>query len=110
MTKPIDPQACLRRMWERAPKLAQARGNLAFVEKFRESLKAQIMRSSDAPSIAAKEIEALSHADYIAHIKGLEAATEEYERLRWEMVIDQAAVDVWRTQEASNRGMDRGTQ
>ena len=32
------------------------------------------------------------------------------EAARWRMVTAQAAVEVWRSMEASNRGMDRGTR
>ena len=37
-------------------------------------------------------------------------AVEAEEAARWRMVTAQAAVEVWRSMEASNRGMDRGTR
>ena len=50
-----------------------------------------------------------SHADYIKLLEGLREAVETEERLRWEMVAAQARVEVWRSQEASNRAMDKIT-
>jgi len=40
-------------------------------------------------------------------IKGIGAATEKAEGLRWGLVAAQARVDVWRSLEASNRQMDK---
>ena len=47
---------------------------------------------------------------YLTHLEALKAAVEQEEALRWRMVTAQAAVEIWRSQEASNRGMDRGTR
>jgi hypothetical protein len=43
-------------------------------------------------------------------LDGLKEAVEEAERLRWMLVAAQARIDVWRSQEASNRNIDRNTQ
>ena len=42
-------------------------------------------------------------------VKGLEAAVKQEEELRWALVSAQARIDVWRSQEASNRTMDKIT-
>lgn len=110
MTKPIDPQSAIETMWKTAPRLAKAKGELTYMEEYKRSLKAILMKSSGEKTSAAQETEAYSHPDYIKHLAGLQAATEVYEALRWQMVALEAAVDVWRTQEASNRRIDRATQ
>jgi hypothetical protein len=43
-------------------------------------------------------------------LEGLRVAVEEEERLRWLMVSANLKVDVWRTQESSNRRIDRAHQ
>ncbi len=52
----------------------------------------------------------MAHPEYQALLKGLQAAVEKAEELRWKLIAAQARVDVWRSQEASNRTMDRVTQ
>ncbi len=107
MSDPIDPQKHLKRMWDNAPKLAKAKAERVYMEEYRKTLKALLMRESTAKSMAEQERDAYAHDTYITHIKGLQAAVEAEELLRWRMVTDQASVEVWRSQEASNRTMDR---
>ena len=96
-------------MWENAPKLAAAKANRVYMEEFRKTLKAQLMKDCGESSVGAQEREAYASDIYVGHLKGLQAAVEAEETLRWQMVTDQAAVEVWRSQEASNRTMDRST-
>ena len=56
---------------------------------------------------AAAEIEAYADAAYVEILKGLAAAVEQEETLRWGLVSAQARIDVWRSTEASNRAMDK---
>jgi hypothetical protein len=79
------------------------------MEEYRKSLKAILMKQSLETAVNAQEREAYSHADYIKLLEGLREAVETEERLRWEMVAAQARVEVWRSQEASNRAMDKIT-
>lgn len=110
MREQIDPQKHLRRMWETAPKLAQAKANRVYMEEYRKTLKATLMRESPAKSMAEQERDAYLDDAYIQHLKGLKEAVEAEELLKWRMVTDQASVEVWRSMEASNRTMDRSTQ
>jgi hypothetical protein len=110
MDEPIDPQKHLRRMWENAPRLAEAKANRIYCEEFRKTLKAQLMKSSGLEAIGAQEREAYAHPDYAAHLEALKEAVQIEETLRWRMVTDQASVEVWRSMESSARLMDRGTQ
>jgi hypothetical protein len=110
MIEAIDPQKHLRRMWEAAPKLAQAKANRVYMEEYRKTLKALLMKASSAKSGIEQEREAYAHSDYAAHLSGLREAVETEELLRWRMVTDQASVEVWRSQEASNRSIDKGAR
>ena len=110
MSEGIDPQKNLRRLWESAPKLAKAKAERIYLEEYRKTLKALLMSRSGAKSAAEQERDAYAHPDYKTHLEGLKTAVEAEELLRWRMTTDQAAIEVWRSQEASNRAMDRGTQ
>ena len=113
MSEPkIDPQLALRRMWENAPALARAKAERVYLEEYRKSLKAILMQKAQqagAKSSAEQERDAYAHNDYQIHLAALRDAVEAEELLRWRMVKDQAAIEVWRSQESSARAMDRGT-
>jgi hypothetical protein len=109
MSKPIDPQAALESMWKTAPLLAKAKAERVYLEEYRKSLKAILMKGSNENSAVMQEREAYAHPDYISHLAGLQAAVEQEETLKWRMIASQAAVEIWRSQEASNRNMDRSS-
>ena len=93
-------------------KYAEAKAHLSFVEEFRKSKKAMLMKhamTNGVKTVAAAEIEAYAAMEYIEHLKAIEQATEQAEALRWGLVAAQARVDVWRSLEASNRNIDRAT-
>lgn len=92
-------------------KYAEAKGRRVQLEEYRKSLKAMCMKKAladkRATSAAAAEMEAYADESYIEFCKGLAVATEEEEALRWGLVSAQARIDVWRSQEASNRAFDK---
>jgi len=92
-------------------KYAEARAHRVYLEEYRKSQKAMLMKSalSDgrAKSAAVAEIEAYADSAYIEVLKGLESAVEAEETYRWGLVSAQARIDVWRSQEASNRAFDK---
>jgi hypothetical protein len=110
MVKPIDPQAAVEAMWKAAPALAKAKAERVYLEEYRKSLKALLMKASDESSAVGQEREAYADPQYLEHLKALRVAVEEEETLRWRMVTYEAAVEVWRSQEASNRATDRATR
>lgn len=103
----IDPLLALDFLRDNAIKLAQAKANRVYVEEFRKTLKARLMKSSGQEAIGAQEREAYAHDSYAQHLKAFEAAVEAEESLRWLMVAAQAKIDVWRSLNASNRAIDR---
>lgn len=111
MKKPrtIDPHDAVDFLLSNAEKLAQAKANRVYMEEFRKTLKAKLMKSCGVDAIGAQEREAYAHADYESHLGGLKSAVEIEESLRWKMVAAQARIEVWRSQEASNRAADRAT-
>lgn len=98
-------------LYTHGAKFAEARSHRVFLEEYRKSKKAMLMKAalSDgrAKSAAVAEIEAYADPAYIEVLKGLEAAVEAEETYRWGLVSAQSRIDVWRSQEASNRAFDK---
>lgn len=110
MTDFRDPNKAVDFILQTAPKFAAARAQRVYLEEFRKSKKAILMGQSAEKSAVAREQFAYAHAEYIELIEGLKAAVEEEEGMRWQLVAAQARVEIWRTQEASNRAQDRSTR
>ena len=106
----VDPHKSIDYMIKNAKAYAQAKAEVTYLTEFRKSKKAILFANSMGNTIADKEAYAYSHPEYLELLDGLKAAVEEAERLRWMLVAAQARIDVWRSQEASNRGLDRITQ
>ena len=106
----LDPQKSLEAMHATGPVLAQARADRVYAEEYRKSLKAILMKEHAALPAVAQEREAYADQRYLAHLEALKVAVEAEEAARWRMVTAQAAVEVWRTLSANDRGMDRGTR
>lgn len=106
----IDPHDAVDYMYRQAPKYAQAKADRIYMEEFRKSKKALLMKGCGESSVAAQEREAYSSAEYIAHLDGLRAAVEVEETLRWGLIAAQARVEIWRTESANNRSIDRAAQ
>ncbi len=103
----IDPLSSLTTMDRIGPLLAKARAERVYCEEYRKSLKALLMADSAGTTAVAQERDAYGSQRYRDHLAALKAAVEQEEMLRWQMVTAQAAIDVWRSQEASNRNQDR---
>ena len=106
----INPHKAINFMMENAKAYAQAKAEVTYLEEFRKSKKAMLYGSAMGKTVTDRENQAYSHPEYLELLEGLKAAVEEAERLRWMLVAAQARIDVWRSQEASNRGLDRNTQ
>ncbi len=92
---------------------AEAKAQVTYLTEFLKSKRAILTKEAMAKgskSVAAAEIEALSHPEYITLLEGLRDATKTAEGLRWGITAAQARIDVFRTTEASNRRMDRVAQ
>ena len=105
-----DPNKAVDYIIKNAPLFANAKANRVYIEEFRKSKKALLMAQSTESAANAREQFAYSHPEYVELLQGLKAAVETEERLKWEMVAAQARIEIYRTQEASNRMMDRSTR
>lgn len=106
----IDPQRAVDALVQMAPKHAEAKANRVYLEEYRKSLKALLMSRHQGIPIAAQEREAYAHPEYMDHLKAMQHAIQEEELLRWRMVAAQARIEVWRSQNANNRGQERATR
>lgn len=104
-----DANEAIDFIYKNATPYAQAKANRIYLEEFRKSQKALLMAESDAGTAVAREQYAYSHPAYLELLDGIKAAVEAEETLRWQMVAAQARVEVWRSEEASARAMDRAT-
>lgn len=110
MTEPIDPNKAIDFLLKNAEKYAQAKAQRIYLEEFRKSKKALLMNESTEKAANAREQFAYSHPDYIGVLDGLKSAVETEEMLKWHQIAAQLRVEVWRSQEASNRGIERATR
>lgn len=110
MTRQLDPHEAINFMIKNAEAYAQAKANVTYLEQFRKSKKAMLFAVATGTTVADKEYFAYRHPEYLEVLDGLKEAVEEAERLRWMLVAAQARIDVYRTQEASNRSIDRAVK
>ena len=104
-----DPHAAIDYIIKNAGRFAKAKSERIYIEEYRKSLKAILMKQSGQTVIAAQEREAYAHKDYEALLAGLREAVETEEKLRWDLIAAQARVEVWRTEQANNRSQEKLT-
>lgn len=98
-----NPHDAIDYIIKHAKRFAQAKADRIYLEEYRKSLKAFLMKQSMEMAIGAQERDAYAHPDYVELLQGLKAAVETEEKLRWDLIAAQARVEVWRSQEATNR-------
>ena len=98
-----DPNEAVDYIFKNVKKIAKAKAERIYLEEYRKSLKAILMKRSVENAIGAQERDAYAHDEYLALLQGLKAAVEVEEELRWALIAAQARVEIWRSQEATNR-------
>jgi glycerol-3-phosphate cytidylyltransferase-like family protein len=68
------------------------------------------MAESTETTMAGKEMYAKAHPDYIAILLGIKQAIEQEETLKWELISAQATIEIYRTESANNRSIDKALQ
>lgn len=108
--KDYDPNDAIDFIFKTAPAYAKAKGELAQLEAFKSSLKAIKMAQTDEQSLGAQEREAYRSQEYQDLCKAIGAATEQTEALKWQLEAARMRFELYRTQEASNRHIERLTK
>jgi hypothetical protein len=104
-----DPNEAIEYIFRCGKAYAKAKAERTYIEEYRKSLKAILMKRSRETAVNAQERDAYSQDEYVALLEGLRAAVEAEEEIRWGLVAAQARIDVWRSQEASARQEVRAT-
>ena len=110
--KLIDPQAAVDFMIAKSKAYAQSEANKVYMEELRKTIKAEQMIEAENmghKTAAMQEREAYASKRYKDHLEALKQAVEKRERLRWMLIAAQARIEVWRSQEASNRHVEKAT-
>jgi hypothetical protein len=94
MERDIDPHRAVDYIRDNGQFYAKAKADRIYMEEYRKSLKAILMKRSMETAVNAQEREAYSHPEYLDLLKGLREAVEAEEKLRWDMVAAQARVEV----------------
>lgn len=102
-----NPELAIEYIFKHGKRYAKAKAERVYLEEYRKSLKAIIMKRSLESAVNAQEREAYSDPEYVELLKGLKAAVEVEEEIRWGLVAAQARIEVWRSMEATNRVTDR---
>jgi len=108
-TKEIN--AAVDYLYTHGAKYAEAKAHRVYIEEYRKSQKAMLMKQAlvegRAKTSAAAEVEAYADPTYLQILEALKQAVENEEKFRWGLISAQARIEVWRSTEASNRVMDR---
>lgn len=113
--KLIDPQAAVDYMIAKSGEYAEAEAHKIYMEELRKTIKAEEMKAAESrgngeyKTAAMQEREAYASPRYKAHLEAIKEAVERREKLRWMLIAAEARISVWRSQEASNRNIDRMT-
>ena len=86
---------------------AQAKANRVYVEEFRKTLKAQLMKEHGSLSAVLQEREAYSDPRYVEHLEAIREAVAQDEQHRFMRIAAEAKIEAWRTQSSNIRGMER---
>jgi len=82
---------------------AQARADRVYVEEYRKTLKAQLMKEHAGLSAVLQEREAYSDPRYVAHLEAIKEAVRADEFARFMRIAAEAKIDAWRTQSSNSR-------
>jgi hypothetical protein len=105
----IDPTKAVNFIIQNASKFAKAKSERVYIENFLRSKKSLLMGESPEKTMAGKEKDAYAHSDYIDLLFALKEAIEVEEQLKWQLTAAQIKVEIWRSQEATNRSQEKLT-
>ena len=100
------PEDAAQSIRDRAPLYGEAKAQRVYLEEFRKTKKALLMKDALARGIdsaVAQEREAYAHIEYADLLKGLMIAIEKEETLKWMLTAAQMKADIWRSEQASER-------
>jgi hypothetical protein len=111
-TEEINPNAAVDFLLKNAGLFSKAKAERIYLEEFRKSKKALLMQEAlfrGVEAISAQERDAYAHPDYKNLLEGLKEAVEIEEKLKYQLIGAQLRVDIWRTNQANNRFIEKST-
>lgn len=108
-----EPNKAVDYILKNSAEYAKAKSQRVYLEEFRKTKKALLMKDALANGIEAanaQEREAYAHPEYQELLKGLAEAIETEETLKWNLEAARMRTDIWRTEQANNRTIERVTQ
>lgn len=109
----MRPEDAAQAIRDKAPAYGEAKAQRVYLEEFKKSKKALLMKDALTLGIEAanaQEREAYAHPSYQQLIRGLAEAIEKEETLKWEIEAARLDIEIWRSREATNRNQDRAHQ
>lgn len=101
-----DIERIMQEYRDRVGEYAKARARRTYIEEFKKSKLALLMRQADRDgfkSVNSQEREAQASDEYVELLGALETAVESEERLRYELRSLEMQAEVWRTLRADER-------
>lgn len=102
-----DPHAAAEFIIRSAKPYAQAKANRMYLEEHRKTLKALLMNESTGKTVSDREQYAYSHPNYQELLDSYKTAILEEETLRVQIKGAELTIEIWRSENASNRNQDR---
>jgi len=90
---------------DNADESAKSRATRIYMEEYRKSLKALLMKKHVELPISAQEREAYADKDYINHLRAIKLAVEKDEKMRFLRVSAEAKIEAWRSMSANIRSI-----
>jgi hypothetical protein len=109
----MKPEQAAQTIRDKAAAFGEAKAQRVYLEEFRKSKKALLMKDALTLGIEAanaQEREAYAHPSYQQLIRGLAESIEKEETLKWEIEAARLDIEIWRSREATNRNQDRAHQ
>ena len=88
-----------------AEQSAKYKAERVYLDEYRKSLKALLMKNHLDLPVSAQEREAYASPVYIQHLETLKVAIERYEKQRFLRVAAEAKIEAWRSMSANIRAI-----
>lgn len=88
-----------------AVQCAKAKAERIYLDEYKHSLRALIMKEHPEISVAAQEREAYADMRYIQHLQALQVAVENDCRMQFLRAAAEAKLSAWQTMHATERAM-----
>ena len=105
-----DQHDAIDYIFKTAPLYGEAKGRVAELDAYKHSLKAIMMTKSVETTIGGQEKSAYASEEYQNLCKAIGEATEQAETLKWRLESARMRFEAWRTEQASNRHIEKLTR